>query len=236
MLAPARNEERLMFPHKTPLIIPQILAWADDHHQRTGKYPHAASGPVLAHPAETWGGINQALTVGLRGLPGGDSLARLLKTGTRPPGQTRPASGEVHRTDAAAARALSRPSLRVGDRATCLLQDCEVVVTSWTDALLSWPRCRPITAPLGHPSLLVEDELARAIRTESAAALMHWWSVGGGVVWRWRKALGVDRLSNPGSNRLVRAAASKGGCRCRRNGTRPRNSERQNGGRRSRGT
>jgi hypothetical protein len=35
------------------------------------------------------------------------------------------------------------PRLRVGDRATCLFRDCLVVVTGWTDAPTSWPRCRP---------------------------------------------------------------------------------------------
>jgi hypothetical protein len=31
-----------------------------------------------------------------------------------------------------------------------------------------------------------------------------------GVVWRWRKALGVGRMNNPGSARLVRAASEMG--------------------------
>jgi hypothetical protein len=34
------------------------------------------------------------------------------------------------------------PSLGVGDRATCLFENCDVVVTSWTDAGISWPRCK----------------------------------------------------------------------------------------------
>jgi hypothetical protein len=69
------------------------------------------------------------------------------------------------------------PALRVGDRATCLYRNCDVVVTSWTDPPISWPRCKR-TAGKGHPSLLVDEELARAIKTESAAAVMHWWGVG----------------------------------------------------------
>jgi hypothetical protein len=48
--------------------------------------------------------------------------------------------------DAAAYRLLSGPykppRLRVGDRAFCLARDCDVVVTSWTATLNSWPRCR----------------------------------------------------------------------------------------------
>jgi hypothetical protein len=61
------------------------------------------------------------------------------------------------------------PSLRVGDRATCLYRDGDVVITSCTDARISWPRCLPVGRK-GHPSLLVDDELARAVRMESAAA------------------------------------------------------------------
>jgi hypothetical protein len=65
--------------------------------------------------------------------------------------------------------------------------------------------------PRSHPSLLVDDELARAIRHESAAAIRFWWGVSVGVVWRWRKALGVGRMDNEGSARLMRAAAQMGG-------------------------
>jgi hypothetical protein len=60
------------------LSITQLLAWADDHHRRTGEWPNAGSGPVLASPGETWRSAENGLRVGLRGLPGGDSLARLL--------------------------------------------------------------------------------------------------------------------------------------------------------------
>jgi hypothetical protein len=63
------------------------------------------------------------------------------------------------------------PALKRGDRATCLFKDCDVVVTGWTDARISWPRCRPLDVPRSHPSLLVDEELARAIRHESAGAM-----------------------------------------------------------------
>jgi hypothetical protein len=71
------------------------------------------------------------------------------------------------------------PALRVGDLATCLYRDAEVYVTGWTDAPISWPRCRPVDVPKSHPSLLVDEELAQAIRNESAAAVCHWWRVSG---------------------------------------------------------
>jgi hypothetical protein len=34
------------------------------------------------------------------------------------------------------------PALHRGDRTTCLYRDAEVVITSWTDARIPWPRCR----------------------------------------------------------------------------------------------
>jgi hypothetical protein len=66
------------------------------------------------------------------------------------------------------------PALRVGDRATCLYRDCDVIVTSWTDAPISWPKCKRVGATKGRPTLLVEEELVRAIRTESAIAVGYW--------------------------------------------------------------
>lgn len=61
-----------------PLTVGQVLAWADAHHVRTGRWPTAASGPVFGVPGETWSAVSAALETGIRGLPGGESLARLL--------------------------------------------------------------------------------------------------------------------------------------------------------------
>jgi hypothetical protein len=65
--------------HRPWLVQEQILAWAAAHRQRTGKYPTKQSGPVAEAPWETWGTIDCALRTGYRGLPGGSSLARLLR-------------------------------------------------------------------------------------------------------------------------------------------------------------
>ena len=108
------------------------------------------------------------------------------------------------------------PRLRRGDRAACLFKDCGVVGTGWTDARVSWPRCLPVGTK-GRPLLPVDEELARAIRHESAAALCHWWGVSELLVWKWRRALGVGRTDNPGSARLIRAASQKGADSMRRN-------------------
>jgi hypothetical protein len=63
-----------------PLVPEQILAWADAHRARTGQWPRkdTDAGPIPEAPGEAWGAIDQALLVGVRGLLGGGSLARLL--------------------------------------------------------------------------------------------------------------------------------------------------------------
>ena len=95
------------------------------------------------------------------------------------------------------------PPLRRGDRATCLFRDAEVIVTGWSAGRIPWPRCRLPGGRGGGSGLLVDEELARAVRCESALAVRHWWGIAEGTVWRWRQALGVERL-NEGSARLRR--------------------------------
>lgn len=58
----------------------QIVAWAKKHHRRTGKWPKESSGPVVDATHETWTAIDLALRkkTKRRGLPGGDSLPKLL--------------------------------------------------------------------------------------------------------------------------------------------------------------
>jgi len=60
------------------LIIKKILEWVDDHKKRTGEWPNQKSGPVHAAKGETWTGVDSALWKGIRGLPGGNTLAQLL--------------------------------------------------------------------------------------------------------------------------------------------------------------
>jgi len=61
-----------------PLPEEQILAWADAHFQRTGQWPTCKSGHIPDSPKEKWRAVDLALRKGVRGLPGGSSLARLL--------------------------------------------------------------------------------------------------------------------------------------------------------------
>jgi hypothetical protein len=63
---------------RRPLSIEEILAWAGLHQHETGRWPTKDSGAILGATGDTWGQIDHALREGLRGLPGGTSLARLL--------------------------------------------------------------------------------------------------------------------------------------------------------------
>jgi hypothetical protein len=107
-----------------------------------------------------------------------------------------------------------RPKLRVGQRAFCLARNADVIITGWSTAPISWPCCRRVGGR-DCPGLLVEEELARALRHEAAAAIKDWWGVGTPTVWRWRKALGVGRLDAEGTRRLVQAAAAAQSARLR---------------------
>jgi hypothetical protein len=72
-----RRRKRKAAP-RPGLTIPRILAWADAHHARTGRWPSTESSNVQDAPGERWGNLDDSLRDGNRGLPGGDSLGRLL--------------------------------------------------------------------------------------------------------------------------------------------------------------
>lgn len=102
------------------------------------------------------------------------------------------------------------PAVLVGDRVDCLYRGADVIITAWTDAHIPWPRCRAVSSR-GGSGLLMDAELARAVRTESAAAVGYWFGVGTHAVWHWRKALGVTRTNNPATHSLTVEAATQGG-------------------------
>ncbi len=102
------------------------------------------------------------------------------------------------------------PPLKRGDRTHCLFRDRDVVVTSWTDARIPWPRCRALDTHGGGSGLLVTEELVRAVRAESAAALKFWFGVSTHTVWSWRKAFGVAQWGTEGSRRLHRQLSEAG--------------------------
>jgi hypothetical protein len=74
-------------PRVPNLTEEQIVAWADEHYRRMRTWPKVRSGPIFGAAHESWSKVDQALRVGVRGLPGGSSLACLLakRRGVRNP-------------------------------------------------------------------------------------------------------------------------------------------------------
>jgi hypothetical protein len=110
---PARRKGR----NAVPLTVAQILAWADAHHGRTGQWPTVRSGRVADTAGETWRAVDVALSGGHRALPGGDTLARLLRRERGAParrGGRRPDPGR--RRLAARLRAAGLTLAEVGQR------------------------------------------------------------------------------------------------------------------------
>jgi len=92
----ADHEKKRNLKALPPLSRKKILAWADAHFRRTGKWPNVNSGPIADAPREKWNAVDDALRQGHRGLSGGSSLLLLLakKRGVRNPLDLPPLSKE----------------------------------------------------------------------------------------------------------------------------------------------
>jgi hypothetical protein len=75
---PKRASGKKRYAKRRVLTIGEVLAWADAHHARTGRWPAPSSGNVDGVPHETWARIDSALVRGYRGFPGGFTLPELL--------------------------------------------------------------------------------------------------------------------------------------------------------------
>jgi hypothetical protein len=71
-----------------------------------------------------------------------------------------------------------------------------VRIVGLSDGRIQWP----IGYGPGGRSLVLYRDLARAVKRETAAAVMHWFGVGPCTVWKWRLAMGVR--STEGDQRL----------------------------------
>jgi hypothetical protein len=58
------------------------------------------------------------------------------------------------------------PALKVGDKVMCLYRDAEVVIYHWSIARIPWPLCYHAETRAFGKGLLVDEELARAVRLE----------------------------------------------------------------------
>jgi pyrroloquinoline quinone (PQQ) biosynthesis protein C len=75
---------------RTPLTVEKIIAWADRYNAAHDRWPTPSEPPKEAAPGETWPMIDRALRYGLRGLPGGSTLFRLLVAHRGPEVSRRP--------------------------------------------------------------------------------------------------------------------------------------------------
>jgi hypothetical protein len=101
------------------------------------------------------------------------------------------------------------PPVAVGERVWCHYRRAICNVTSFTAAPIPWPLCHRVGSR-GGTGLWVNATLKRAILTESADALKHWFGVSAAPAWQWRKAFGVGRTGTEGSKALHRATSAKG--------------------------
>jgi hypothetical protein len=102
------------------LTVEQILAWADAYHARTGEWPSSCAGPVADAPGEKWVNIDQALRAGVRGLPGGDSLARLLDRCRRGAEPRRPSPWSPEEDELVRALSVEEAARRIGRTVTAV--------------------------------------------------------------------------------------------------------------------
>ncbi|HEX4612624.1 MAG TPA: hypothetical protein VH092_30800 [Urbifossiella sp.] len=107
--------------------------------------------------------------------------------------------------------AYTPPAVKVGDVVRCLYRRAECRVTAWTDAPLPWPRCRQLGIQ-GGSGLLITVDLIRAVQTESAAALKHWFGVSTKAAWNWRKRFvpGEGKFRTAGSRDAHQRASEAG--------------------------
>jgi hypothetical protein len=104
----------------------------------------------------------------------------------------------------------THPNGEIQDIVTDLLLNKIVPGAVATDARISWPCCRALHHRRCRPAMLVDDELLRAIRTESAEAIKYWFGVSTCTVWSWRKAFGISQWGTEGSRRLHQALSETG--------------------------
>jgi hypothetical protein len=102
-------------PKVKPLAVAQILAWADAWHREWGAWPGMHSGPIPG-AGLTWLAVHSALREGVHGLPGGDTLAKLLARERGRPDGRGPLADPRKRAEALHLRAEGWTLAAIGER------------------------------------------------------------------------------------------------------------------------
>ena len=92
------------------------------------------------------------------------------------------------------------PLFDYGDVVVDEVRDCDVTIVDISNARIPWP----IGQREGSSArqLVIYGQLAEAVRKESNQAVCHWWGVTPQTVTKWRKAIGVGRMTE-GSSKLA---------------------------------
>src|SRR5262245_58680331 len=93
------------------------------------------------------------------------------------------------------------PRTQLGDKLFCEVRGW-VVVRRISDGPIPWPMGKTTR----KPAMILCGDLVKALRNESATAIMHEWNVRHHTVWKWRKALGIDQYTE-GTRRAKRQSA-----------------------------
>ncbi len=75
----AQQRGKRMRAEPPPLNVDAIIAWAQAHNRRMGKWPIHSSGPIPESPGDSWNSVYRAFKEGRRGMIEGSSLADLLR-------------------------------------------------------------------------------------------------------------------------------------------------------------
>jgi hypothetical protein len=196
------------------LSVERILAWADAHHERTGKWPSCRAEAIPESPGDTWRKVNNALYVGVRSVKGGSSLAQLLAA----------RRGVLHR--------YRRSKLTISN------------ILAWADAFHArtgrWPtsRCGPVAEAagetwggihsalgLGYRGLAGRYSLARLLADErgmncaahrrplSITQILQWADAHRARMGRWPSRESGEITESPGETWSAVQSAMEAGCR-----------------------
>jgi hypothetical protein len=106
------------------------------------------------------------------------------------------------------------PAFRSGDEAFCELRGQVVISRTVHEAPIGvWPKGRRRGERAA--GIILFGDLVQAVRNEAAATVRYWWGVGSDSIWKWRRALEVQRVNKGTTFLLVRNFLGPAGKRAR---------------------